>query len=192
MKKHLDNLLNAKTMDDVTGELKGLKYSNMINALDGKENALTFDRWWARMGEKPEAGIFINAQEGAIEGPEYKLMMEVVGREAAKHNMSMAEFTATAWDGMSKLIENNTLWGQPAKYIAGKEKGFGTIWTELMVKKAKVMSDITGEDISVGKFQKMLGEGHGNLFSYVLMAPVAAALFAKWKSSETLAADEGT
>lgn len=160
--------------------LSGDKVNAEARALMGDPDAGVWDRWWARVAEKPEAGVFTGPQEGQIPVPSkafghpYQQLTEAVGKAAKNAGRSLRDYSADVWTGIRETVKKeNELFGMPFKGSAlhGESKSYADLFTDLIESKAKFLN------ISVDEMIERLGKGDANLLSLVLATPLGTYLY---------------
>lgn len=164
-------------------DLSSYKVNDMGQALLGEPDASVFDRWWARLAEKPEAGVFTGPQEAKIPsttekglGNAYLSLRSVVAQAAKSAGRSAKDFSADVWTGMREVAKNTgELYGQKLNKgaIQGESKGMADILTDLVESKAKFLG------ISKDEMIQRLRKGDENLLSLVLATPLGAYLYSQ-------------
>lgn len=193
---HHENIGGGANLEKAAkGDLQGLraeKVNDMARAMMGDPDAGVMDRWWTRIAEKPEAGVFTGTQEGAFNKPtgslnQYKALQAEVANAAKRAGRSLRDFSADVWTGMREVAKNTgELFGQKMTpgAIAGESKGQADILTDLVESKAKFLG------ISVAEMKARLRRGDENLLSIVLATPLGAYLFAQFQQGADNAASE--
>lgn len=163
-------------------ELRADKVRNMAKAMRGDEDAMVFDRHWAKMGEDPARGIFANVEPNVIKGKEYGMMEDVVGEYARNRtDMTPRDFSANVWTGIRDTIQKtNNLFGTEYRggAITGDSKAFADVFDEVIGDKAKSLK------ISVEEMERRLRQGDSALLSTLLGSPVVYGVFKRWTDGE--------
>jgi hypothetical protein len=160
------------------------KVNDMFRALMGKLVGV-FDRHWAKIAEKPEAGIYADAVQNRLAGSmtsgqieAYPVIENRVRDLAKQAGVDVSKYSAWVWEGIRDTIRNTgQLFGQQHRASAVPETttGFNEIFEQLVDAKAKHLG------ISVGEFEKRLRNGDAELLTLLLATPVGAAAYAKWQ-----------
>lgn len=158
------------------GDLQQDKVREEALALMGDPNAAVFDRWWARIAEKPEDGVFTATQEGAFEAnkktySQYQDLKGVVTDAAAAEGRNVRDYSADVWTGIRETVkETDQLFGMKFKgsALTGESKGYADLFDDLIKSKAKFVG------ISEAKFKARLARGDAELLTLVLAAPIGA------------------
>ena len=163
------NNLN-KARAGLLGELRLDKVREEASALMGNKDAAVFDRHWARLAEKPEAGVYAAAQEGILPaGKQYATLKEAVSRGAKAEGRSTRDFSADVWTGIRERIKNTSeLYGQKfqGSAITGDSKSYADVFEDLIRDKAKHMG------ITVKEMEKRLKSGDATLMSTLAASPL--------------------
>jgi len=167
-------------------DLQANKVNDMAKAMMGDPDASVLDRWWTRIAEKPEAGIYTGTQEGAFLKPtkglnQYQELKKVVAEAAKAAGRSARDFSADVWAGMREVAKNTgELFGQKMKpgAIAGESKGQADILNDLVESKANFLG------ISRTEMIERLKRGDENLLSLLLATPLGAYLYAQLQTGE--------
>lgn len=172
------NLILANQGD--YSRLSGDKVNAEARALMGDPDAGVWDRWWARVSEKPEAGVFMGPQEGVIPqqsvafGNQYDQLTEAVAKAAKQSGRSLRNYSADVWTGIRETVKNqNELFGQKFKgsAVRGESKSYADLFNDLIESKAKFLN------ISVEEMVERLKNGDANLLSMVLATPLGTYLY---------------
>lgn len=161
------------------------KVNDMFHALIGKLVGV-FDRHWAKIAEKPEAGIYsdevINRLAGSMKSGKleaYPLVENAVRSAAKAAGVDLSKYSAWVWEGIRDTIrKTGKLYGQEhrASAIPETTTGFNELFEDLLVKKAKHLG------VSVGKLEQMLRNGDAELLSTLIATPIGAAAYAEWRA----------
>lgn len=172
----LEHTFRANLEKSSRGDIEALradKVRSEAKALMGDMGVGVFDRWWARLAEKPSKGIFTAKKEGSFErAGAYKQLEDVVKRAAKAEGMNIRDYSARVWTGMREwVIENKELFGvkHSGKGIGGDSKGYAHIFDDLVDKKAEFLG------ISRQEMLDKLTKGDANLLSLVLSTGIGAA-----------------
>ena len=168
------------------GDLANLQ-SNKVReeaaALIGDPNAFVADRWWARLFEDPEAGIFTGPQEGAVPSPErYALMKAAITDMAKEVGRDVRDFSADAWTGIRERVKRTgELYGTKfkASAVRGDSKSYADIFMDEIKLKAKHLG------ISVTELESRLRKGDAELLGVMLTIPMARAMYKDMTTAET-------
>ena len=164
-------------------ELSGQKVNAEARALMGDPDAMVFDRWWARLGEKPEMGVFTSGKEDAFRQPTasdpggYTHMENVVRPLAGEAGRDPRDFSADVWAGMREQVRNTgELFGQDMRSSQKQiqnvpSKSYGDLQRDLIVKKANFLG------ITPQEMMDRLRSGDANLLQWVLGAGVGKSLY---------------
>src|SRR3974390_865780 len=155
-------------------ELGGDKVRNEAKAMMGDPNAVVLDRHWARIAEKPSAGVFTNVQEGMIRGDEYETTKKAVTEAAKELGRDPRALSADVWTGIRERLKKYAeLYGVKYKKgaVTGESKSYADILDDLIASKAEFRG------MSRGDFEKRLRAGDDNLLSWVLTTPIGAGAF---------------
>ena len=165
-------------------DLSAEKVRNEALALLGDPDAAVFDRWWARLAEDAEKGVYTAAKDGTFESAkktynQYNDLLEVVRGAAKQEGRSARNYSADVWTGVRETVkETDALFG--AKFqgsaLTGESKGYADLFSDLIKSKA----DFLG--ISVGKFKSRLAKGDAELLTLLLGAPLGAHAFSQLES----------
>jgi hypothetical protein len=149
------NLERSARGEAPQGPSIGAKYQ----ALTGHD-VLVPDRWWGRLSEVPERGIFTNAQEGVIDqeqtdliSPNVRMAAEVAGYGG---KTPLRDFSAAVWTGAE---------GTPGTY------------------QTLIEDDIKAKSAAFGvtpqEFKKRMGRGDAELMMWLLSVPGGAGLISQ-------------
>lgn len=143
--------------------LSGPKVESERLALLGDPDAVVLDRWWARLGEDPNRGVFTNAQEGVLDPKDYPVMQEAVRAQARKEGMTPNTYSANVWTGTREQAKTGELYGQRTNpgAISGDSKSYADHYDDLVNEKAAKLG-ITPEEM-----MQRLGSGDWNLMSWL-------------------------
>lgn len=155
------------------------KVRNQAMALMGDPDAGVFDRWWARIAEKPSAGVYTHKIEGQMAPTtqkfnQYEELYEVIKEIAMSRNQPVRTFTADVWTGIRETVkETDKLFGEVYKgsAVQGSSAPFHVQFEELIASKAKFVG------VSVKEFEKRLRNGDAELLSLMVGAPLGAYFF---------------
>jgi hypothetical protein len=153
--------------------LGGPKVESERRAMLGDPDAVVLDRWHARLGEKPQAGVFTEVEEGTISPENYPLLERVFQEEARKQGMTPRDFSADVWTGVRERVRNTgDLYGTPykASAVRGESKAYADVWTDLLKEKAGFLG------ISVDEMKARLRSGDANLLSALPAIPGGMAI----------------
>jgi hypothetical protein len=170
------NLERAQAGEIVSGD----KVSEENKAMLGDPNAVVLDRHWARLGEKPSAGIFTETQEGTFGDKTYPITKQVVTDAARELGRDPRDFSADVWTGIrERLRKYAELYGTKYKKgaVKGESKSYADIVDDLMASKAAFRG------MSQPEFEQRLRAGDDNLLSWVLATPIGASAFHSWVRS---------
>ena len=181
------NLLAAEAGD--IAALRKQKVNNMARALIGDPDAIVLDRHFAKVGEKPKAGVFTNAEVNVIKDKEYDYMFDNITQYTKDANASLPKSkhrdardrSADIWTGIRETIQKTgELFGTkyPGASIPGESKAISSVFEDMIKEKAAHLK------ITVQEMEKRLKSGDAELLSYVLAAPVGAKLFSDWRAAE--------
>jgi hypothetical protein len=164
-------------------------------AMIGDPNAMVFDRHWARLAEKPSAGIYTASEEGVVPSrplagkpTAYQQMENVVGPMAREAGRDPRDYSADAWTGIRNTIQKTSqLFGQPFRgsAIEGESKSYADHFVDLVREKAQSMG------ITVKELEKRLAGGDASLLSVMLGSPSIYAAFRIWQSDQPGSASAG-
>lgn len=170
------------------------KVNDMFHALMGKLVGV-FDRHWAKIAEKPEAGIYsdevINRLAGSMKSGKleaYPLVENAVRSAAKAAGVDLSKYSAWVWEGIRDTIrKTGKLYGQEhrASAIPETTTGFNEIFEDLVRHKAKHLG------VTVEKLEKMLRSGDAELLSTLLATPIGAAAYAEWRAGGQSPAEGG-
>lgn len=162
------------------------KVNDMFHALMGKLVGV-FDRHWAKLAEKPQAGIYADAVQNRLAGSmtsgqieAYPLIENAVRTASKNAGVDISKYSAWVWEGIRDTIrKTGELYGQKhrASAIPETTTGFNEIFENLLTEKAKHLG------VSVGKLEEMLRAGDAELLAALLATPVGAAAYARWNAA---------
>jgi len=165
-------------------ELSAGKIRNMAAAMLDDPDAVVLDRYWARIAENPEKGVFTASAEGIVPQPtggkglgeQYDLLKDRVIAAAMRAERTPRDYSADVWTGIRETIKNDSeLFGVKYKKgsIKGPSMGFADLLEVMLDEKAKLLN------ISVSELKARLGRGDANLLSMMLASPVVYAVFSQ-------------
>lgn len=168
--KNLNTAATGKYQD-----LSGPKVNDMASAMSGDSDAAVMDRWYTRIAEKPEAGVFTaDKPEVFVNRKQYGELRDVVNEAAKNAARSGRNFSADVWVGMRETAKRTgRLFGQKMTpgAISGESKGLADLLADLIESKAKHLN------ISVKEMKSRLAKGDANLLSVILGTPLGAYLY---------------
>ncbi len=158
-----------------TADPRNRKTNNMARALLGDPDAVTLDRWWARLAEDPDSGVFTMKEEGLISGTPYGALQSVV-IDAAQNmsGKSARDFSAEVWVGMRETAKNlGRVFNRdfPRSEASGSSKGIADVMEDLVTEKAKWVG------MSRKEFEAELRKGNAQLLSTLIATPLGAYVF---------------
>lgn len=170
-------------------DLNADKVNDMYHALMGDPNTGVYDRHWAKLAEKPEAGIFADTDPNVLPGPlsssnkrsPYADVENVVRAAAKDAGVSVADYSAWVWEGIRKTIrETGELFGQQhdAAAIPGNHEGFNDVFVRMVKEKAE------RKGLTVAEFTERLRTGNASLLSALLATGVGVEALTRWKAIE--------
>jgi len=160
---------------DALEELGGAKVENERRALLGDPVAVVLDRHWARLAEKPDAGVFVGSKSGDIASDKiYNEIADAVRRGAEAAGRSPRDFSADVWTGIRETIRHDSeLYGQKFKKgsVQGESKSYADHFDDLLRDKAEKLQ------ISKEMLERKLRSGDANLLAWILAAPAGMAAY---------------
>jgi hypothetical protein len=170
------------------------KVNDMFHALMGKLVGV-FDRHWAKIAEKPEAGIYADTVQNRLAGSmtsgqveAYPLVENAVRTAAKNANVDISKYSAWVWEGIRDTIrKTGKLYGQEhrASAIPDTTTGFNEIFEQLVAAKAKHLG------VTVEKLEQMLRSGNAELLAALLATPVGAAAYSQWNAGQQSTPKDG-
>jgi hypothetical protein len=161
------------------------KVNDMFHALMGHLVGV-FDRHWAKIAEKPSAGIYadkvINRLAGSMDSGRleaYPVVENRVRDLAKEAGVDISKYSAWVWEGIRKTIrDTGELFGQKHRASAVPETttGFNELFERLVSAKAKHLG------VSVPKLEEMLRNGDAELLALLLSTPIGAAAYSRWRA----------
>lgn len=161
------------------------KLNDMYHALMG-EDVGVFDRRWAKISEKPSAGVYVDMTKDKVPGSmtsgtisPYAMIQNRVRDAARKVGQPLKAYSATVWEGIGETIKKTgQLFGEkhPAHSIPDATMGFNKPFTQMVQEKAAHMG------LSVEEFKRRLKSGDAELLGLILSTPVGLALYNQWES----------
>lgn len=168
-------------------QLQKDKVNDMFHALTG-EDVGVYDRRFAKLAEKPEAGVFVDATKDKVPGSmgttqvsPYALIENAVRDGAARHNMPLKRYSAYVWEGIGDTIKKTgQLYGtkHPAHSIPEASQGFGGIAEDMIAEKAKIWG------VSVKEFERRLRRGDAELLTAILSTSAGLAAYSQWAQAD--------
>ena len=153
----------------------------MAKGFLGHEDAAAFDRLWARLTEKPSAGILMSGERTPLPTPEqYHLMLDEIGTHAATQQRTLRDYAADVWTGIRETIKReNALYGAPyqGSAIPGESKSYAGHFEDLLAEKAAHLTRLEGRTVTVPDLEQRLRTGNATLMAWLLATPVGAALY---------------
>jgi hypothetical protein len=183
------NLLKADR--GALDELRLSKVREEAAALMGDPSAFVGDRHWARLAEKPQAGIFTAAEPGsmgsqAVGERNYAILKEAVGEYAGTVGRPLRDVSADIWTGVRETIKRtDDLYGQKMKgsAITGESTSYADQFDTLVRDKARHLG------IGVKEMERRLSKGDATLLSAVLAMPLGLAALKIWQGSSSREVD---
>lgn len=165
-------------------DLQAEKVNDMYRAQAGDPDASVMDRWYTRLAEDPDKGIFTGAVAGQFDSPtkarnRYRELQAVIAEAAKKAGQDANNFSADIWVGMRETAKNTgKLFGQKMKPASAKGPSYGLadIFTDLLESKARFLN------MSVSELKGRLAAGDANLLSLILATPLGAWLYSRVQS----------
>ncbi len=161
---HKQNLQRA----DELKPLSGAKVESERKALLGDPDAVVLDRHWAKISEKPEAGVYVEPGAGKISSDKtYEMISDSVTEGAKAAGMTPRDFSANVWTGIRETIKTkNELFGQKFKKgsIQGESKSYADHFEDLLDEKAAHLG------ITKPELEARLRSGDANLLAWVIAA----------------------
>jgi len=153
------------------------KVRNASQAMAGDQDAFVGDRYWAKISEKPEAGVYAHVMPNRLPpGKPYQAMHGVVRRSAAQQGEPPAIYSAKVWAGIrDTILKKGELFGQKYRTTArGESAGYEDLLPRLIEEKARLWG------MSAADFERGLERGDWSLLSAVLASPVVWEAFQAW------------
>ena len=168
------------------------KVNDMRRALLGDKDVAVIDRHYAKVAEKPAAGVFTSETANKVDTSmasgkreSYPTIENAVRTGAKRAGVDLSQYSAWVWEGIRKTIrETGQLFGQPhrASAIPATTTGFNEIFEEIIPLKAKKLG------ISVSELERRLRSGDAELLGVVLSTGVGAAAYREWAAGQSGAA----
>jgi len=121
-------------------QMQSQKVRGMAQALTGDPNAMVFDRHWAKLSEKPTAGIYTDVTKNTFPaGKQYDDLEKIVAKTAKKTGLTPAEFSANVWTGYrNKAQTEGKVFGEKVGAgILSESKGIADIFSDIVTDNAK-------------------------------------------------------
>ena len=174
-------------------EISQDKVNDMRRALLGDKDVAVIDRHYAKMAEKPEAGVFTSETANKVDTSmasgkreSYPTIENAVRTGARRAGVDLSQYSAWVWEGIRKTIrETGQLFGQThrASAIPATTTGFNEIFEEIIPLKAKHLG------ISVSELERRLRSGDAELLGAVLSTGVGTAAYKEWVAGQSGAVD---
>lgn len=152
-------------------EIGSDKRNDMRAALLG-EPVGVYDRHYAKLFEKPEAGIYLDSRSNSVPGAmdtqqieAYPVIENVVRTAAKKAGAPLDEYSAWVWEGIRDTIRTTgELFGQKhrASAVPNTTTGFNEVFEDLLTDVAE------HRKISVPELEKLLRSGDASLLTAIL------------------------
>ena len=109
-------------------EMNADKVREEYKALIGDPDAEVLDTHFAKIGEVPQSGVYINSAAGKIQDKEYGIMADRLRGIARKLGRDPRDWTAEVWTGIRENVKRHgELYGQKFKRAEGESYGYDQI-----------------------------------------------------------------